>query len=304
MSLFDRMLVRALPLVPRPIVERVASRYIAGPGLADACRVVSALNREGKLATLDVLGEEVTRREEADELARAYLGVFDAIERERLGANVSVKPTALGLELGREVFRANLETVAREAGRRGIFVRVDMEASPTTDATLETYRELRSAGLDNVGVVLQAALRRTAADARALAPLRPSVRVCKGIYVEPEELAHAGAEEIRASFLETVEILLDGGARVALATHDEPLLERCLRLVRERGLGPDRYELQFLLGVKPGVASRLVREGHPLRVYVPFGPRWYEYSLRRLRENPRLATQIALSLFRRPGRRR
>jgi len=304
MTLVDRAIARTLPLVPRAVVGRVAARYIAGAELADACRVVRSLNAEGKPATLDVLGEEVTSPTEAAVFAAAYLEVLAVVEREGLDANVSVKPTALGLELGRDVFHENLETVVRAAAERGNFVRVDMEDSATTDATLATYRELREAGHENLGIVLQAGLRRTLDDVRALADLRPSVRVCKGIYVEPEEIAFADADEIRESFARTVEGLLDAGCYVAVATHDERLLDRCLRLVRERGLGPDRYELQFLLGVKPDVATRLVHQGHRLRVYVPFGPRWYEYSVRRLRENPRMATTIALALLRRPATRR
>jgi proline dehydrogenase len=304
MSLLDLAIVKTLPLVPRSVVRLVAGRYIAGEELADARRVVSALNAEGKLATLDVLGEEVTSRDEAAELTRAYLGVLEAIEAAGLDANVSVKPTALGLELGRDVFRENLETVVRAAARHGNFVRIDMEDSSTTDATLATYRELREAGHANVGVVLQSELRRTVDDARALADLRPSVRVCKGIYLEPEEIAYRDAGEIRRSFVETVDVLLGAGAYVALATHDEPLLAECLHLVGERGLSPDDYEIQFLLGVKSGIATRLVRDGHRLRVYVPFGPRWYEYSTRRLRENPRMATTVALALLRRPATRR
>jgi proline dehydrogenase len=303
-SLVDHVIVRTLPLVPRGIVQRVSSRYIAGAELADAQGVVRALNADGKLATLDVLGEEVTGAAEASAFAHAYVDVLAAIDADGLDANVSVKPTALGLELGREVFRANLGTVVRAAAERGNFVRIDMEDSATTDATLATYRELRAAGHDNLGIVLQSALRRTLADVRALAELRPSVRVCKGIYIEREEIAFTDPDEIRRSFLDSVAALLDGGSRVALATHDEPLLADCLRLVRERGLEPHEYELQFLLGVKPDVATRLARDGHRLRVYVPFGPRWYEYSVRRLRENPRMATTVARALLRRPATRR
>ncbi len=298
MTLLDRAIVAALPLVPRSAVARVATRYIAGPELADGCRVVRKLNLEGKLATLDVLGEEVRSRTEATELTRGYLEVLETIEQDGLDANVSIKPTALGLELGRSIFRANLETLVEAAGAQGNFVRIDMEDSTTTEATLTTYRELRELGHENLGVVLQAALRRTVGDAHSLAELRPNVRVCKGIYLEPREVAYEDADEIRESYIETVEVLLAASARVALATHDEALLASCLELVRERGLETGSYEVQVLLGVKPDIATRLVAEGHRVRVYVPFGPRWYEYSLRRLRENPRLATTIARALLR------
>jgi proline dehydrogenase len=298
MTLLDRAIVTALPLVPRAAVQRVAARYIAGPELADARRVVRELGAEGKLATFDVLGEEVRSRVEAAELTRAYLEVLETIEQDGLAANVSVKPTALGLGLGRGIFRANLETLVEAAAARGNFVRIDMEDSATTDSTLTTYRELRELGYENVGIVLQAALRRTVGDARSLGELAPNVRVCKGIYLESREVAFDDPDEIRDSYVETVGTLLAGSARVALATHDEPLLARCLELVRDRGLDDASYEVQMLLGVKPEIATRLVAAGRRVRVYVPFGPRWYEYSLRRLRENPRLATTIARAVLR------
>jgi proline dehydrogenase len=279
-------------------VQRVASRYIAGSELVDARRVVRDLNAEGKLATLDVLGEEVRTRAEAAELTNAYVEVLETIEGDGLAANVSVKPTALGLGVGRGIFRDNLELLVEAAAARGNFIRIDMEDSSTADSTLMTYRELRELGYENLGVVLQAALRRTVNDARSLAPLRPNVRVCKGIYLESRAVAFDSADEIRESYIETVETLLAASARVAFATHDEPLLARCLDLALAGGLDAGAYEIQMLLGVKPGVASLLVTEGHRVRVYVPFGPRWYEYSLRRLRENPRLATTIARAMLR------
>jgi len=199
--IFDRAIVRMLPAVPKPLVHRLASRYIAGPTLEDACHVVATLNSQGKLATIDVLGEEITRAGEARAIAQAYRDVFETIERQGLDSGVSVKPTALGLKLDYGLCRANLESVVEAAARRGNFVRIDMEDSSTTDETLRLYRELRGAGHDNVGVVLQARLRRTLDDIRGLADLQPSVRICKGIYIEPPERAYQGYEEVRTSFL-------------------------------------------------------------------------------------------------------
>src|SRR5581483_2291273 len=191
-----------------------------------------------------------------------------AIEHDALEANVSVKPTALGLGLSYELCRENLESVAREAAARANFVRIDMEDSSTTEDTLQLYRELREAGLDNVGVVLQARLRRTLDDVRALAELRPNVRLCKGIYLEPPSLAFTDAEAIRASFVRCLDALLDAGCYVGIATHDEWLIGESLRLVSAHGLGPDQYELQMLLGVREERADELVADGHRLRVYV------------------------------------
>ncbi len=293
MALFDRAIVRVLPAVPKPVVKRLSDRYIAGPELADACRVVRLLNEGDKLATIDVLGEESTSREQTTTLLEEYENVFDTIEREGLNANVSVKPTGLGLKLDRDLFRDNLATLVRWAAERRNFVRIDMEDSSTTTATLAVYRELREAGLDNVGIVLQACLRRTLEDIAALADLEPSVRLCKGIYVEPPEIAYQGYETVRFNFVEALAALFDAGASVAVATHDEWLIAEALRLIEEREIPSARYEFQMLLGVRAELGDELVREGHGLRIYVPFGRRWYEYSLRRLQENPKVAGYIA-----------
>ena len=268
-------------------MRRVADRYIAGEELEDAVDTVASLNAQGKSATVDVLGEEVATPEEARAIVAAYHDVFEAIRRRGLDSNVSVKPTGLGLKLGYDVCRANLETVVRHAAEIGNFVRIDMEDASTTDDTLRVYRELREVGLDNVGVVLQARLRRTLDDIAALADLRPNVRICKGIYLEPEEIAYTGFEEIRASFVRALEALLETASYVGIATHDEHLIAEGKRLARER------YEFQMLLGVRPELGDELVREGERLRIYVPFGRRWYEYSLRRLQENPRIARYVA-----------
>jgi proline dehydrogenase len=291
--ILDRTIARMLPVVPKPVVHLLAQRYIAGPTLEDACREVEEANRQGKLATIDVLGEEINRDEEARAIARAYRDVFETIERRKLDSNVSVKLTGLGLKLDYELCRENLEAVVREAARRDNFVRIDMEDSSTTDDTLRLYRELREAGHENLGIVLQAYLRRTIDDIRSLADLQPSVRICKGIYVEPPELAYQGHEEVRTNFLQALEALLDAGCYVGIATHDEWLVSEGRRIVARRELGRGEYEFQMLLGVAEPLGDQLVREGHRLRIYVPFGEHWYAYSLRRLQENPKIAGYIA-----------
>ena len=279
--LLDQAIVRLLPVVPRPVVQLFSSQYIAGATLADAVRAVRALNDRGMLATVDVLGEEITHPDEARAISRAYLEVCDAIDREQLRANLSVKLTALGLKLSYDLCKENLlEIVAR-----GGFVRIDMEDSSTTDATIRLYRALRESGHDDVGVVLQACLRRSLEDVRALAGLKPNVRLCKGIYVEPPALAYTDAGAIRRSFVQCLDALLDAGAYVAAATHDEELIQASL----DRGVP----EMQMLLGVREERARQLVAAGRTLRVYVPFGEQWYAYSLRRLQENPAMATTIA-----------
>jgi proline dehydrogenase len=293
LALLDRTIVRVLPAVPRSIIRRVSERYIAGTEVGDACRAVKELNAAGKMATIDVLGEEISGRREALQIVRAYHDVFEAIERERLDSNVSIKLTALGLNLAYELCQKNLETVVRHAAESGNFVRIDMEDSSCTSDTLRLYRELREAGLDNVGVVLQAYLRRTIRDIRELAPYRPNVRLCKGIYVEPPLIAYQDFEEVQQNFVRSLGELLRVGCYVGIATHDKFLISEGLRLVQERGLTREQYEFQMLLGVTPHAGDRLVRDGHRLRVYVPFGQQWYGYSVRRLQENPKIAGYIA-----------
>jgi proline dehydrogenase len=303
-ALLDRAIVNVLPAVPKGVVRRISSRYIAGTELADACRAVSQLNEAGKMATIDVLGEEITSVDEAMEIMREYRYVFETIEREHLDSNVSVKLTALGLKLGYGLCRRNLEKVVSHAGEIGNFVRIDMEDSSTTDDALRLYRDLREAGLDNVGVVLQARLRRTLEDIESLADLKPNVRICKGIYVEPDAIAFQDFDEVRESYVAALEQLLDGGSYVGIATHDEWLITEGKRAVEERGLEREQYEFQMLLGVRRGLASSLVDEGYRLRIYVPYGAHWYAYSMRRLQENPKIAGYIAADTFGRliPGR--
>jgi proline dehydrogenase len=296
-ALLDRAIVSALPAVPKPIVRRISQRYIAGERVEDACRVVEDLNGGGKMATIDVLGEEIANGEEARAIAGTYEDVFSTIERQQLDSNVSVKLTALGLKLGYELCRENLELVVRRAAESSNFVRIDMEDSSTTDETLRLYRELRGAGHENVGVVLQASLRRTVPDIAGLEDLKPNIRLCKGIYVERDEIQFRDFEAVRANFVRALEALLSAGCYVGIATHDEWLIAEGKRLVAERKLTREQYEFQMLLGVRERLGDELVREGHRLRIYVPFGRQWYAYSLRRLQENPKIAGYIAADTF-------
>jgi proline dehydrogenase len=287
-ALLDRALVRLLPAVPKPLVQRLSSRYIAGPALEDALRVVRALNDEGKLATIDVLGEEISSHDEARAIAGQYHDVLAQIDEQGLNSNISVKLTGLGLELDHELCRDNLEAVVRDAAARGSFVRIDMEDSSTTERTLQLYRTLRDAGHTNLGVVLQAYMRRTLDDLPGL----DNVRLCKGIYVEPHSIAYREFHEVRANYVRALERLVAQGSYVGIATHDEYLIQEGLRVVRDAGLSREQYEFQMLLGVRPERGDELVTDGHRLRIYVPYGTDWYEYSLRRLQENPKIAGYV------------
>jgi len=303
-AIVDRALVRLLPAVPKPVVRRISERYIAGEELDDALRVVRRLNAEGKMTTIDVLGEEIANPDEARAIAAAYREAFEALDRDQLDSNVSIKPTALGLKLGYSLCRENLESVVAHAGERGNFVRIDMEDSSTTHETLRMYRELLATGHENVGIVLQARLKRTMDDVRELAELKPNVRLCKGIYLEPAEIAYSDFDAIRASFVEVLDTLWDAGCYVGVATHDEWLIEQARERIQQRGFAREDYEFQMLLGVRPALGDELVRHGYRLRIYTPFGRHWYAYSMRRLQENPKIAGYIAADTINRllPGR--
>ena len=266
---------------------------LAGATLTEAIECVRGLNGGGKMATVDVLGEEITHEDETRAIAQAYDDVFAAIDEAGLDSNVSVKLTALGLDLSYELCRENLLDVVQTAAGYDNFVRIDMEDSSTTDDTLRLYRELREGGHENLGVVLQARLRRTLDDVHALADLRPSVRLCKGIYLESGTTAFTDFEAVRANFVRCLDALLEAAGYVGVATHDEWLIGESLARISQRGLGPLEYELQMLLGVREQRRDELAADGHRLRVYVPFGEHWYRYSLRRLQENPAMAGTIA-----------
>lgn len=299
MNVINRVLVVGIPLVPKPIVGFFSRRYIAGEALEDAVRIVRDLNRENMMATLDVLGEEISTREEARSAADTYRQVLSVIQSEKLDANVSVKLTQMGLKLDARFCREIFREVVREAHQREIFVRMDMEDSTCTDETLAIYGELRRE-FDNVGVVLQAYLRRTPADADSLVQNgRANFRLCKGIYVEPRLIAYRDKELINRNFTLVLERMLHDGAYVGIATHDERLVWEGMRLVSELGLPKERYEFQMLLGVDAELRKIILAGGHRLRIYVPFGEKWYRYSMRRLRENPQIARYVLQNVFRR-----
>ncbi|MFI5142751.1 MAG: proline dehydrogenase family protein [Thermoanaerobaculales bacterium] len=296
MSLFDSLVRTTLPITPKPLVGFFARRYVAGARLEDAIATVERLAQEGCCATIDVLGESVSDRAQAKAAFHDYHQVLDAIAANRLPANVSLKPTQMGLNIDATLCRENIEAVLTYAQARGTFVRIDMEDSPTTDATLRIYRELIAHYPGATGVVLQARLRRTFADAKELAATRGNVRLCKGIYLEPRDIAYEEREIIRTAYVQALRLLLDGGAYVGIATHDEELVCEALGMIHRLGLAKDAYEFQMLLGVDPQLRRILTGAGHRLRVYVPFGSHWYPYSVRRLRENPTIA-RVGLQAF-------
>lgn len=313
MGLVDRLVVTFLPLVPRFVVGKVAARYVAGATLDEALATSRALEREGALTTLDLLGEEVRERAPAEEAVAEYLRAIAAIRDAGLPANVSVKPTQLGLQLDAAFCRANFERLVDAAIQAESFVRLDMEDRTTTDATLELYRHLHArvgpravvtegyapSRYRHCGVVLQAYMRRTRLDVDGLPAEGANVRLCKGIYIEPRTAAWKERDVVRSTFVAALEKLLRRRVYVGIATHDEYLVARAVELVDRLGIERDRYEFQMLLGVEDELRRILIAEGHRLRVYVPYGRDWYLYSMRRLRENPAVAGHVLRAFLRR-----
>ena len=298
MSLFDMLVKYGMPFVPKPIVGRVARRYVAGDTLDDAVHTLRALNEEGAMGTVDILGEEVREPGKATAAVAEYLRLLDRIEDEKLDANISIKPTMLGLNIDQTLCEENLSSIVERAVGADNFVRIDMEDHSCTDNTLQLFRRMHEKHPSSVGVVLQSYLHRTIADINSLLPLVPNIRICKGIYREPREIAWKDFETIRANFVFATEKLLSSGAFVGIATHDPHLVWAGMQIVDRLGLDRDRYEFQMLLGVDPELRRIILTNGHRLRVYVPYGKDWYPYSIRRLRENPTVAHHVVRAMFR------
>jgi proline dehydrogenase len=296
MSLFTWLVVKGLPLVPKPIVGRVAKRYVAGDTLETALAAISNLNREGAMATMDLLGEEVQDRGRAIQNVEEYERMLEAIAARGVDSNISIKLSALGQKIDDGFCRENVERILTTARRLGNFVRIDMEDASTTDQTLRVYHDLHPR-FANFGVVLQAYMRRTLADISQLPAVGANVRLCKGIYIEKRTIAFKGYETVRLNFLQALEKLLTRGVYVGIATHDEHLVCGALGLVDRLKVPRERYEFQMLLGVDPEMRRILVGQGHRLRVYVPYGVDWYPYSTRRLRENPDVAKHVVRALL-------
>ena len=296
MALLDKLVLASLPWVPRPLMRRLASRYIAGETLEQALAKLAELARRGHPGILDVLGENVADEREARAVADAYVGAASALAARGLDCYVSVKPTHVGLTMREDLAFELYAKIAAHCLPLGIFVRVEMEDHPTTDATLRVFERLRERHR-NVGIVLQSRLFRTPGDIDRLKPGPLDVRVVKGIYLEPAAIAHTEPEPIRAAYVECTRKLAARGARLSLATHDDGLAERCLAVLRELGRGPDAYEFQVLLGVREELWERWASAGHTVRVYVPYGPEWRAYSQRRLRKNPQILGHVMRDTF-------
>ncbi len=296
MSIFHNLLVKTVKVMPENIVWLFSKKYIAGKTLQSAVNTVKELNANGILATLDVLGESVTTKEEAIEAKNKAFEVFDAIVKNKLLANLSIKPTQMGLAIDKELAYQQILELVKRAKEIDNFVRIDMEDSPYTDSTLNVYRRIYEE-YSNVGVVLQAYLKRTYNDTIVLNKLGTNYRLCKGIYVEPATIAYKDKQAIRDNFMKCLELILKNGNYVGIATHDKYLIDKSYEMVKDLNIPKDMFEFQMLLGVREDLRDKINKDGYKIRIYVPFGEDWYKYSVRRLQENPQLAGHIVKEFF-------
>lgn len=296
MNFLNNLIVGTLPYVPKPIVAKFAGRYIAGATISDAVLTVRYLNTIKAMATVDVLGEDIFTKEQATESRDGSAEVLNAIAGHQLDSNLSIKLTSLGLKIDKQFCIDNTNVIIETAKKYNNFVRIDMEDRTCTDDTLEIYRTMR-ARYEKVGIVIQAYLHRSESDIRKLVSEKANVRLCKGIYVEPADVAIKDRKGIQDNYLKLLRILLEGGSYVGIATHDDVLINGAKEIIKDLHLGREKYEFQMLLGVRDETRKRLIDEGHRLRVYVPFGKDWYAYSVRRLKENPQMAGHVFKAIF-------
>ncbi len=296
MGILNKVIVGTLPLVPKGIVRKFANRYIAGDTIEHAVATSKKLNEKGIMGTIDVLGEDVFNKEDATRSKNECLEVLKAIDKHKLNSNQSIKLTSLGLKVDIDFCLSNVKEIFAKAKELNIFVRIDMEDSTCTTDTIKVFTEARK-DYSNCGIVLQSYMRRTFDDTAELVKSGTNFRLCKGIYIEPVEVAYKEKQEVRDNFLKVLKLMLEKDSYVGIATHDEYLIDGAYKLIKELNKPNDRYEFQMLLGVREGMRDKIVKDGHRMRIYIPFGTHWYQYSIRRFKENPQMAGYVIKSIL-------
>ena len=300
--MFNKFIASILPYFPKKFIWIFSRAYISGVTMADAMRVSKDLNSKGMRVTLDVLGEFIKSLDEAEENKKEYLDLIEETQKQGINGNYSLKPTSFGLLIDKEVCYRLMRDIVAKAASYSNFCRIDMEDSPCTDMEIDLYRRLHAEFPKNVGLVLQAYLKRTYSDLENMLDMNtPEIptnyRLCKGIYVEPAAIAYKKYEEINKHYLEDLEFMFRNKIYVGIATHDKPLIDGAYELIKKYNVPKNMYEFQMLYGVTPKLRQSIVDAGHVMRVYVPFGEKWFGYSTRRLKENPKMAEHIIKALF-------
>lgn len=299
---FNRIIAAILPFMPKGLVWIFSKRYIAGKTIQDAIDVAKDYNNNGMVVTIDLLGEFITKLSEAEENKNTYLDIIEKVEASEIEGNYSLKPTMFGLLIDKDKCYTYIREIVAKAASYNNFVRVDMEDSQCVDPEIELFRKLKAEFPKNVGLVLQAYLKRTPKDIEDMLDLHSeevplNYRLCKGIYVESEKIAYKKYEEINKQFLINLETMFKNGIYPGIATHDTPLVEGAYKLIEKYKVPKDKYEFQMLFGVTPALRQSIVDNGHKMRIYVPYGEKWFAYSTRRLKENPKMAMEIIKALF-------
>lgn len=300
--MFNKLIAALLPYFPKKFIWIFSRSYIAGPAQADAMRVSKELNDKGIMVTLDVLGEFISTLEEAEDNKKEYLALIEETEKNGIKGNYSLKPTSFGMLIDAEVCYKHIREIVATAASHNNFCRIDMEDSPCTDMEIDLYRRLHAEFPANVGLVVQAYLKRTLPDLEKMLDMNSekiptNYRLCKGIYVEPAEIAFKAHDEVNRHYLEDLEFMLRNKIYVGIATHDKPVIEGAYELLKKYNVPKNMYEFQMLYGVTPKLRQSIVDNGHRMRIYVPFGEKWLGYSLRRLKENPKMASHIIKAIF-------
>lgn len=300
--MINSMIAGILPYMPKKLVWMFSKEYIAGETIEEAIINAKKLNAEGIMTTIDILGEFITTLAEAEDNKNEYLQVIEAAEAAGVDGNYSVKPTFFGLLIDKEVAFKHIREVVEKAASYNNFIRIDMEDSPCTDMEIEMYRKIKEEFPHNVGLVVQAYLKRTHQDIENLKDINTkespvNLRVCKGIYVEPEEISYKKYEDINSHFIDDIELMFQEKMYPGIASHDIPVIEGAYKLIEKYNVPKDEYEFQMLYGVTPALRKSILDKGHRMRVYVPFGKQWFGYSTRRLKENPKMAGVVIKALF-------
>ena len=300
--MFNKFIAAILPYFPKKFIWIFSRAYISGENIEDAMRVSKDLNSKKIKVSLDVLGEFIKTLDEAESNKKEYLHLIDISYKNNIDGHFSLKPTSFGLLLDKEICYNHIREIIVKAASYNGFVRIDMEDSPCTDDEITLFRRLKAEFPANVGLVVQAYLRRTFKDLEQMLDLNSSsipvnFRLCKGIYIEPEAISFKKHDEINRHYLEDLEFMFRNKIYVGIATHDKPLVESAYNLIKKYNVPKDMYEFQMLYGVTPKLRESIVNEGHTMRVYVPFGKQWFGYSTRRLKENPKMASHIMKAVF-------
>lgn len=300
--MLNKLIANILPHMPKKLVWVFSKRYIAGETIEEGLLASKLLNEKKIEVTIDLLGEFIQTIEEATENRNQYFEIIRRFTDEKIIGNFSLKPTMFGLLIDKNICFSYLREIVAFAAERNTFIRIDMEDSACVDLEIEIYNKLRAEFPKNVGLVLQAYLRRTMSDLEKFQILNAggyplNFRLCKGIYVEPEKIAFKGYQEVRDNYLNDLEFMFKNNMYAAIATHDKYLVEQSFKLIDKYKVSKTRYEFQMLFGVTPELRQSIVENGHKMRVYVPFGKQWFNYSTRRLKENPKMASEIIKALF-------